>query len=73
MYAIEFKTTVKDGKINLPLDYKDIFNSNVRVILLKEDEHNTKQISVPDTMLLSEMSLAKEWNTKEEDELWANL
>jgi hypothetical protein len=28
---------------------------------------------VPETMLLSEAVLSKDWNTKEEDEAWANL
>jgi len=27
----------------------------------------------PETMLMSEASLAKDWNTKEEDEAWATL
>ncbi|MCL2108569.1 MAG: DUF2281 domain-containing protein [Oscillospiraceae bacterium] len=29
--------------------------------------------SIPETMLLSEESLAKDWNTPEEDRAWANL
>ena len=28
---------------------------------------------IPETMLLSEEALSKEWNTPEEDEAWANL
>jgi len=28
---------------------------------------------MPETMLLSESVLAKDWNTPEEDEAWANL
>jgi len=28
---------------------------------------------IPETMLLSEAALAKEWNTPEEDEAWASL
>jgi len=28
---------------------------------------------IPETMLLSEKSLAKYWDTPEEDEAWANL
>ena len=28
---------------------------------------------IPETMILSESSLAKDWNTPEEDEAWANL
>jgi len=29
--------------------------------------------SLPETMFLSEKSLAKDWNTPEEDEAWENL
>ena len=29
--------------------------------------------SIPETMILFEKSLAKDWNTPEEDEAWANL
>jgi len=32
-----------------------------------------KSIVIPDTMLLSEESLAKDWDTPEEDEAWADL
>jgi len=28
---------------------------------------------VPETMLMSETALSKDWNTPEEDEAWANL
>ena len=47
-------------------------------------QHKLKQIpkssadllprdSFPETMLLSEASLSKDWNTPEEDEAWASL
>jgi len=32
-----------------------------------------KLSQIPETMLMSEASLAKDWNTKEEDEAWATL
>ena len=32
-----------------------------------------KMSQIPETMLMSEASLAKEWNTQEEDEAWASL
>ena len=32
-----------------------------------------KLSQIPETMLLSEASLSKEWNTPEEDEAWTNL
>ena len=30
-------------------------------------------LKIPETMLMSEASLAKDWNTQEEDEAWATL
>jgi len=32
-----------------------------------------KLSQIPETMLLSEAVLSKDWNTPEEDEAWANL
>ena len=32
-----------------------------------------KLLHIPETMLLSEVSLSKDWDTPEEDEAWANL
>ena len=32
-----------------------------------------KLSQIPETMLMSEASLSKNWNTPEEDEAWANL
>ena len=32
-----------------------------------------KLSQMPETMMLSEASLAKDWDTPEEDEAWANL
>jgi len=32
-----------------------------------------KSKNIPETMLLSQNSLAKDWDTPEEDEAWANL
>ncbi|MCL2230419.1 MAG: hypothetical protein FWC01_04935 [Treponema sp.] len=32
-----------------------------------------KMSQIPETMLMSEASLSKDWNTPEEDEAWASL
>jgi hypothetical protein len=32
-----------------------------------------RQPSIPETMLLSESALLKDWDTSEEDNAWANL
>jgi hypothetical protein len=34
MYAIEFKATVRDGKIEIPVEYMSRFSSDVKVILM---------------------------------------
>ena len=36
-------------------------------------ERDKKSKNIPETMLISEKSLAKDWATPEEDEVWANL
>lgn len=38
MYAIEFQTKVKNGKIEIPSQYRDKLNEVVRVIVLAEVE-----------------------------------
>lgn len=40
------------------------------VTILDEEEDRPR---IPDTMLLSEAALAKDWNRPEEDAAWANL
>lgn len=38
MYAIEFKTKIKNGIIEIPKEYWDILRDNVKVIILKEEK-----------------------------------
>ena len=51
----------------LPPDYIQ------EVINFVEYLKNNKKLNISETMLLSEKSLAKDWDTPEEDDLWANL
>jgi hypothetical protein len=37
MHAIEFKTIIKNGLIEIPQQYRENFKSHVRVILLSEE------------------------------------
>ena len=37
MYAVEFNTIIDNGTINIPMKYRDIFISDVKVILLKKE------------------------------------
>ena len=41
MYAIEFQTIVKNGVIEIPPEYRQEFQHNVRVLLLGEDSAQT--------------------------------
>ena len=52
---------------SLPSEYFQEIMDFIESIRLK------KLKNIPDTMILSEKSLAKDWDTPEEDEAWANL
>ena len=43
MYAIEFEATVRDGKIDIPIEYTTRFSSGVKVILLAEEREKIAQ------------------------------
>jgi hypothetical protein len=40
---------------------------------LKTEHTKQRFVQIPETMLLSEATLAKEWNTPEADEAWKDL
>ena len=52
---------------NLPPDYIQEVKNFINYLKHK------KTMSLSETLLLSEKSLAIDWNTPEEDEAWANL
>ena len=43
------------------------------LVTVLEDESESETRNVSDTALLSEETLAKDWNQKEEDEAWKHL
>jgi hypothetical protein len=52
----------------------DCFGEVLDFVTWIKQRRRTDEFSrIPETMLLSEASLAKDWNTQEEDEAWANL
>lgn len=51
----------------LPIEYFQEIMDFVGYLKLKRLK------SIPETMIISEKSLAADWNTAEEDEAWANL
>jgi AbrB family looped-hinge helix DNA binding protein len=82
MELIEIKTATitEKGQIALPKNIRELsgFKTGTKIAILAFQNHIeirpleqvSKKIS---TTIASEKSLAKDWNTKEEDEAWKNL
>ena len=45
MYAVEFKTIIKDGIIKIPFSYINQLSGDVKVIVLKEDQVSNNNVS----------------------------
>jgi hypothetical protein len=56
MYAIEFRTRIRDGIIEIPKEYRDKLKENVKVIILSE-EHEEAGLSMVDELLKSPLEL----------------
>jgi hypothetical protein len=65
MQAIQFETAVSNGTINIPREYYSRLSPIVEVVIYSKN--------VSETMLMSEKSLAKDWDTPDEDEAWKTL
>jgi len=65
MQAVQFETEISNGIINIPKEYQNKLSPIVKVIILPKN--------IPETMLMGEKSLAKDWNTPDEDEAWKIL
>jgi hypothetical protein len=57
------------GRVILSGDIKLDKNKRALVTILDEEPKN----EIPETAILSEVSLAKDWNTAEENEAWQHL
>jgi len=82
MPLIEMKTVTitRKGQISIPKRIRDIedFKEGEKIAILAYDDRielrSMKQIDERMyTAFASEKVLAKDWNTKEEDEAWKNL
>ncbi len=82
MSLIEIKTAkiTEKGQIAIPKDIRDIegFKTGTKIaILAYQDRIELRPLkNMNETMftaLASEKTLAKDWNTAEEDEAWKNL
>ncbi len=58
-----------NGRVFLQSDFKPERKFRALVTVLEEEP----KIEISETALLSEKSLAENWNTKEEDEAWQHL
>ena len=46
MFAIEFKTQIKDGIVHIPEQYKELYQSEAKIVDLVETEHKTTALEV---------------------------
>lgn len=53
MNALEFKAKIEQGKINLPLQYQNYENKNVRVIVLIDEPIETDKLSQGEKLILA--------------------
>ncbi|MEZ4528501.1 MAG: hypothetical protein R2941_21515 [Desulfobacterales bacterium] len=56
MYAVEFKTKIKDGIIIIPKKYRKILKTNVKVIVLTE-EKEIKKTDIIENLLDSPLKI----------------
>ncbi|HLC65340.1 MAG TPA: AbrB/MazE/SpoVT family DNA-binding domain-containing protein [Candidatus Nanoarchaeia archaeon] len=89
MGLIEMRTATitEKGQVVIPKELREIrgFKEGNKVVIMAYEDHlelrPLSQVSgvlhsrkkIPETMLLSEKSLAKEWLTSKEDKAWKNL
>lgn len=75
MYAVEFKTRIKDGIIELPKRFRGTISDTVKVILLKEGNATTaaKPPRSPDMVekLLATPLEIREFRPLSRDEIYA--
>jgi hypothetical protein len=76
MRRIEFETTVKNGIIKIPTKFKNIWDSKIKVIIMKEERlKKTKREKLlkllqeaADKEIFSEIKDAVKWQRKQRDE-----
>lgn len=68
MYAVEFHTTIKDGRIEVPREFQGEFQHAVRVILLRPDSASA-QSTIIDRLLAQPLAL-KEFSPLTRDEIY---
>ncbi len=61
------------GQIVIPSDMRKDIKEGDKLILVRTKDEIIIKKSIPESALLSEKSLAKNWLSKQEDEAWKNL
>ena len=69
MYAVEFQTTVKNGAIHIPPEYRHKFRPRVRVILLAEATTETTT-NLIDELLAAPLQV-KDFHPLSREEIYA--
>jgi AbrB family looped-hinge helix DNA binding protein len=78
MQLIEIKsaTITEKGQIAIPKDARQIkgFRKGSKIAVLAFDDHiELRPMSQLENAIASEKSLAKQWNSKEDEKAWKNL
>lgn len=76
MRKIEFETTVKNGIIKIPSKFRNIWNSKIKVIIMKEEQLKKNKRErllnllkeAADRKIFSEIKDAVKWQRKQRDE-----
>ncbi len=71
MYAVEFETTIKDGIVQIPKEYKSIYNQEkAQVFIISADKPRSISVEKEDDFL----AILKNGPTisKKETEVWEN-
>lgn len=76
MYAVEFRTKIKNGIIELPKRFKDSITDTVRVIIMKDEPCSKKPAKTNEediiAMLLTSPLEIKDFHPLTRDEIYAD-
>jgi hypothetical protein len=70
MYAVEFQAKIKEGTIEIPLQYRDQLKEVVRVIILADVQEKT--VNVIDQLLEKPLKI-EEFQPLSRDEIYARI
>ena len=73
MIQIDTTKLSSRGQVVIPLEMRKDLKEGDKLIIIRRDDEIILKKSIPETMLLSEKSLAKTWLNPKEDEAWKDL